>query len=168
MQARLRGKDEAVVICPTLRFTRATRHVGGRLYAVRIEAHAKGQGRVGAITVVAPQTPHEDLNIAYVSHVLVDEAFHRCGVGTQLYERAAKIACKDFKHPLHSDVERTGYAQAFWEKQIRKGRAVCIARAPARNPIEMHEPVVGRGGCERYKLTCPAPKSLARARRLSR
>jgi GNAT superfamily N-acetyltransferase len=147
--------------CPVLRFTREEKRVGKHLYGVRVEALAKGvKGRVGAITV-ANRSSEPD--VAFVSHILVDEAFHRCGVGTRLYERAAQIACKDFKLPLSSDSERSGYAQGFWEKQVRKGRATCVKAVPERRSNCASDALVGRGGCERYKLTCPAPKSLAQA-----
>lgn len=93
----------------------------------------------------------------------------RRGLGTKLYEAAAKEACRWLQMPLHSDVERTAAAQAFWEKQERKGRASCEKPVPASmgklaKTIPASDSVMGRGGCWRYKLTCPPPATLERAR----
>jgi GNAT superfamily N-acetyltransferase len=51
------------------------------------------------------------------------------GVGTQLYEAAFEEACRQGK-PLLSDDMRSAYAEAFWRKQARKGRARCAQKAP--------------------------------------
>jgi ribosomal protein S18 acetylase RimI-like enzyme len=66
-------------------------------------------------------------------------------VATKLYEAAAKDSCKRWKAPLASDTSRSANAEAFWYKQMMKGRAQRIDG--------------------RYILSCPAPKSLARYRR---
>lgn len=75
----------------------------------------------------------------------------RHGVATGLYERAARIACQKFGKPLASDVDRSPSADAFWQKQWNKGRA-------SRVPSNQHDAVI-------YVLHCPAPRSLAGARR---
>jgi len=54
----------------------------------------------------------------------------RRGIGTQLYEFAAEVAC-DLDLPLLSDSQRSHFSEAFWLKQTRKGRSV---------------PIVGEGG----------------------
>lgn len=171
--------DRMARSCPRLRFD-VERLSGETIKAVRIEARARdmdARGRVnrllGAITVtkrsdasgIGPQV----VGVPYASHVEVDPEVRRCGIATALYEAAARAACKEFKAPLHSDKERSRAAQGFWQKQIAKGRAVCIkATEPGRDDYE--GPISNRGGCELYKLSCPAPKSLARgsARRGSR
>ena len=99
--------------------------------------------------------------------VQVDRAFRERGLGTKLYKAAADLACRKFKAPLLSDASRSGYAQAFWEKQVRKGRAVCVKPHPDPHIADRELTVAGRGGCWRYRLTCPAPRSLAGAVRKS-
>lgn len=100
----------------------------------------------------------------YVAWAKANAPFERCGVGTALYEKAAKIACAEFKAPLQSDIERSAAAHAFWKKQEAKGRARCIRQIPVRKDDGERGAVTGRDGCERYELTCPAPKDLGRVR----
>lgn len=101
-----------------------------------------------------------------VTYIGVSEQYQRCGVGTQLYERAAQLACKTFKKPLRSDVERSAMADGFWQKQVRKGRAVCLDTVSAREDDGYDAiPAHGRSGCYQYALLkCPAPPSLAGVR----
>jgi len=84
-----------------------------------------------------------------VRQINVVPGAQRQRIGTGLYERAAKIACKEYGVPLASDTDRSAKAEAFWKKQEAKGRA------------ERRE---SRHG-EYYALSCPAPRSLAGARR---
>lgn len=86
------------------------------------------------------------------------------GIGTKMYERAARIACKA-RAPLASDATRTKYSEGFWGKQAKKGRATCVARAGGvRLEAGTFEPK-GRLSCRHYALTCPAPRSLAGLRK---
>lgn len=49
------------------------------------------------------------------------------GLGTRLYERAARAACKVGRgSALTSDSTRSVFSENFWRKQVRKGRAECI------------------------------------------
>lgn len=72
----------------------------------------------------------------------------RKGIGTKLWEHAAREACR-LRAPLASD-ERvgSGASEAFWQKQLRKGRARVLCKR------------CGTGGQPVYVLDCPAPKSL--------
>lgn len=158
--------------CPRLRFD-VQRLQGEHIKAVRIEARTVDQDKhgrqgliAGAITVtkrsaggIGPQL----FGIPYTSHVEVTKELQRCGIGTKLYKEAAKIACKEFGEPLHSDIERSAQAEGFWQKQVAKGRAVCTKPILA-SAGDWEGPIVGRNGCETYKLTCPAPTSLGRKR----
>jgi GNAT superfamily N-acetyltransferase len=81
-----------------------------------------------------------------VAGVNVLESFRRQGLATKLYEAAAQEACRR-RAPLAS-YERIGdMSRHFWDKQMRKGRAVILSK---------------RGGYERgekapiFSLTCPA------------
>lgn len=85
--------------------------------------------RVGAITIgletITDTHTMENVEVAKVVSIRVDEKWRREGIGTKLYEAAAKEACRKFKRPLASDRSRSSMADGFWEKQVRKGRAVC-------------------------------------------
>jgi GNAT superfamily N-acetyltransferase len=100
---------------------------------------------------------------ATVIHVRRD--MRRCGLGTQLYERAAKLAC-EMGYPLSSDYSRSANAQKFWEKQVAKGRAICAAEAPRPKPALPASSVRGRGGCLYYTLkNCDIADLRGRRRR---
>ena len=86
------------------------------------------------------------------------------GVGTKIYEKAASFACSHGV-PLASDEVRTAAAQGFWTKQARKGRATCLRGSGRATKLSKTWKVAGQWGCGQYVLTCPAPKSLAAARR---
>lgn len=64
------------------------------------------------------------------------------GLGTRMYEEAARVACEQ-GGPLASDHDDrlSPPAQGFWEKQRRKGRAVLRRQGDGRR---------------RYFLRCPA------------
>jgi len=49
------------------------------------------------------------------------------GLGTKLYERALRAACDvGGQQALVSDKTRSPFSEAFWRKQVRKGRASCV------------------------------------------
>lgn len=54
----------------------------------------------------------------------VPETARRGGVGTALYETLVEVSCKAGL-PLASDDFRSPFAEAFWRKQVAKGRAYC-------------------------------------------
>lgn len=95
-------------------------------YAIR-EAHAGVfdvlvDGKfVGGIDL----TPHQ--GHLTVGRVNVETPLRGEGAGTQLYEAALREACKAGL-PLSSDSYRSAFAEAFWRKQARKGRAVCSCK----------------------------------------
>jgi len=88
-----------------------------------------------------------------VDVVEVEQGMQRRGIGTKLYQAAARLACKVYKKPLCSSVERSVAAEAFWRKQVLKKRAVRV-----RNTKSDFE----REGM--FKLRCPPPASLGRIR----
>lgn len=88
-----------------------------------------------------------------VRRIDVAPGSQRQRVGTGLYERAAKVACKHYGAPLASDTDRSPRADAFWRKQEAKGRA-------KRVQTEKYG--------DFYVLPCPAPRSLAGAQRKRR
>lgn len=103
----------------------------------------------------------------YVGYIHVERDARRCGLGTQLYAKAAATACKTFKSGLQSDEERSAAADGFWQKQVRKGRAACVA--PSTRPLPHGDsPAYGRNNCEAYAFSCPAPKDLSRRGRRKR
>lgn len=113
---------------------------------LRISAHVNGK-EVGYLDLqLTPQ------GLPYPSMVSVDPAVRRRGVATLLYQEAARLAEDRFGHPLHSDVDRSGSDDAFWQKQVRGGRAECVRkRTPPRDP-PFDYIVKGRSGCTRYRL----------------
>jgi hypothetical protein len=108
--------------------------------------------------------------VAQVSYTRVANDLQRCGIGTQLYERLAKIACaRGFN--MASDTSRSRYSEGFWRKQRTKGRAQCLH---ARGTLEARshwpeEPpdvsVPAESPCDQYVLKTACPTSLARVRK---
>ena len=49
------------------------------------------------------------------------------GIGTRMYERAAREACTRGGKVLSSSNLRSAFSERFWTKQLRKERAVCSA-----------------------------------------
>jgi GNAT superfamily N-acetyltransferase len=68
------------------------------------------------------------IRVMTVKHADVLPRFRRRGIGTSLYEAAAKIACEEYGLPLASDrsTSRSKLADNFWKKQGKKRRATCI------------------------------------------
>lgn len=60
-----------------------------------------------------------------VSGIKLPPGMQRKGLGTKLYEVAADAAC-DLGLPLVSDQVRSPFAEAFWRKQVAKGRAYAV------------------------------------------
>jgi GNAT superfamily N-acetyltransferase len=113
---------------------------------------------------------NERPQVFYVDTVTVKPAVRRCGVGTRLYELAAKAAC-DRGHKLASDRMRSAASHAFWKKQLQKGRARCISAA---DPVSAEQQArdfpgktirYGRGKCDRYELKSCSVSSLDGGRR---
>jgi hypothetical protein len=146
--------------CPVVKFETRQPPKGSGIRGAAIAAIVNGESVGQAIVVYGEGVP-------YVSDIRVAAEMKRCGVGTKLYEQAAQFACKTFKEPLHSDVERSAMSQGFWQKQVKKGRASCVSdmRAVDEDEVPDWMATAGRDGCVRYRLTCPAPKDLSRRRR---
>jgi hypothetical protein len=90
--------------------------------------------------------------VPYPSMVSVKSAMRRRGIATLLYQEAARLAEDRFGHPLHSDIDRSGSDDAFWQKQVRAGLAECVRkRAPPRE-VPFDHIVKGRSSCTRYRL----------------
>lgn len=142
---------------PGLKFTVEER-TDGDLHGICVRAVDAHGGEAGRVCVrYDGTTPWVGVSHAKVSRV-------RQGVGTKLYERIAAVACRRFKLPLASDAYRSYDAQAFWQKQVAKRRAICLK--PADRDLIERDPTsdsssYGRGKCDRYVLKCPAPRSLA-------
>jgi len=82
--------------------------------------------RVGYLKIT-----YEPLKKRYmVGLVKVVEKFQGRGLATRLYERGLALSCKpQGRHTaraLSSDLVRSVFAEAFWRKQERKGRARCV------------------------------------------
>ena len=156
----------APLACP--RFSIATkayplkRKAGEPLTAIDfklIAANATRKVGAGFLMVELPAP-----GVAVASAIEIDEDYQRCGLGTKLYEAAARWACASGRQ-LRSDEVRSAASDGFWRKQAAKGRAVC-APATKTDWRERTGPGViwERGGCAYYTLTTPCPTpSLAEA-----
>jgi len=113
-----------------------------------------------------------DRGALVVGMIHVDDAAKRKGVGTALYEAAVDLGCKT-KLAIRSDNTRSPFAEAFWMKQERKGRATCrkgSAQGVVYYPPEYDRltpeqkaalPRASRWPCMQYEISAPcATKSL--------
>lgn len=92
-----------------------------------------------------------------VSFISLGVNAKRCGVGTKLYEKALKVACKRGRR-LVSDSSRTAASEGFWKKQVRKGRAVCASTAQGSGATQLTpqmDPTGKRWPCHRYSMKSP-------------
>jgi hypothetical protein len=126
-----------------------------------LNAHKSLPGEIGFVEI----HQYGDGKVTSITKIVVRKELHRGGLGTRLYEAAARASCAEFNQPLSSDYQRTLAAQKFWEKQVRKGRAVCVRKGKTPREERNAGPdrsILGRGGCAVYRLkSCPAPSSLA-------
>jgi GNAT superfamily N-acetyltransferase len=118
---------------------------------------AKVRGReLGYMEIEEAQTGgHKFFKVAFASTRKTG-----LGIGTKLYERAARYACR-LGAPLASDSSRTRFSQGFWEKQAKKGRAVCVKGSGKATKLTDEFEHKGKWTCGTYALECPAPRSLA-------
>lgn len=93
--------------------------------------------------------------VVRVHEIAVDRQHRRQGIGTRLYARAAALACHRFRLPLASNVLRSDDSEAFWQRQVRKGRAECLQWPSG--------PAQEGKSCAEYILSCPPPRSLSGA-----
>lgn len=86
--------------------------------------------------VLVPGTSPRDVTVGYltlkdqkdrvtVTDVKIDINLRGKRLGTELYKEALKYA-RLRKLPLSSDEVRSHFSEAFWQKQIAKGRADCV------------------------------------------
>jgi hypothetical protein len=80
------------------------------------------------------------------------------GLGTKLYEAAAREACKRGSW-LAGSPQRSPFSEKFWKRQIQKGRAVCGGGG-----AEIYDPPVEdlRDELNRGKITVPQYNKLRR------
>lgn len=104
-----------------------------------------------------------------VGTVRVEDAARRCGIATRLYELLAEEGCKR-RMPMRSDTYRSKASEAFWKKQVTKGRARCVEKPRGKGAIKLNDamqPIYDvhglplRWACLRYQMDDPCPTSLA-------
>lgn len=123
---------------------------------------ASERGKPVAVLIVKPTR-----NELVVDTIAVrDRGQLRQRMGTRLYEVATEYACKTGR-TLTSDNERSQYAEAFWRKQVAKGRATCVGSGrghffsqPTQNLPEaararLPQPEGETWPCSRYGVTRP-------------
>jgi GNAT superfamily N-acetyltransferase len=135
--------------CPVLKIK--TAELGGSY-----EIYATHKAKIIGFLIARPDSrPVRGKSFLRVEGVEVEPPYRRCGVGTRLYEVAAKLACSRGE-TLSSDVNRSVDSQGFWAKQVKKGRAKCVRPAEVRTR-EDGQYAFGRDGCMFYALKrCPA------------
>lgn len=69
--------------------------------------------------------------------------FRRRGVGTKMRQKAGNMACQ-LGRKLASDCIRSGFEQAFWDKQLRKG-TIAYALTPRDGTVIPKEQLSGIG-----------------------
>jgi predicted GNAT family acetyltransferase len=98
----------------------------------------EGRAKVGEIDGCLVKY-HPRFDRLYVRFVEVAEPHRRRGIGTKLYEQAARLACEKGVSLVSSEAfERSRMSTGFWEKQRRKGRATVDERGEYRllNPCK--------------------------------
>lgn len=109
-----------------------------------------------------------------VGMIHVDDEAKRKGIGTALYEAAVDLGCKT-KLAIRSDNTRSPFAEAFWMKQQRKARAMCLTgsaqgvvyyppeydRLTPEQKAALPRPSGNRWPCRQWEISAPcATKSL--------
>lgn len=125
------------------------------------EISAKHRGKIIGFLVAKPDVAGRPF--LRVEGIEVEPPYRRCGVGTRLYETAAKLACSRGE-TLASDAARSVDSQGFWAKQVARGRAKCVEPTKI-STREDGQYAYGRGGCMFYALKRCSITTLAGARR---
>ena len=107
--------------------------------------------RVGSIMLEETKR-NQTYNVAQLE---VAETYQRRGVATQLYEQAVAYAWQKRRYALASDVRLNRMSRAFWEKQMRLGRAQCTEVWGTDNDEDRPA-----GLCRQYVMQTPPPLSL--------
>lgn len=138
--------------CQLLQVTRSP--VGDEYHDQLFKVTCQSEG-VQAGSLTAWRRSESGETVMSVRDIGVNRRRH--GIGTQLYEKAAEVACEEFGLPLASDrsTSRSKMSEGFWKKQLKKKRARCIGES-------------GSKRCYMAVLSCPAPVSLDGTRRRRR
>lgn len=128
---------------------------GGELTPMRVYL---GKRMIGGAVLFEETLP--DIGpVVRIEAVGIHREYRGRGIGTKLYETAARAACRRFGRPLASAGDRTHRSEGFWKKQLAKGRATkTVVLKPTKKRPAGRKQVV-------YMLTCPAPASLKGVRR---
>lgn len=121
------------------------------------------------------------VNIDYTEREKPPEEREPSGLGTRMYERALRAVCDVGKaYAITSDTTRSEFSEAFWQKQVRKGRARCVGdgtqsnyfRTPMRKAREQYaefegekdendnliQPLYDGPRFEKYRAGLPSPE----------
>lgn len=146
------GRARITKVCPALRFD----HVGDK-EGITITAFVlDGPDRGTWVGSIDSEIRDGDLRVMMSE---VEPAFQRCGVGTRLYEHTMRIAQKK-KLRLVSDSQRSKSAETFWQKQVKKGRAVCIDEQPGHLYVPGQGVEPNRWPCRRFAIAKKRVRSL--------
>jgi GNAT superfamily N-acetyltransferase len=89
-----------------------------------VDSTGKQQG-VAEVGVHKRTRQGRSKNTLKVGYIHVDPSQRKTRVGTLLYDALLGEACERGM-PLTSDTLRSHFAEAFWQKQRKKGRATCV------------------------------------------
>lgn len=164
-----------------LRLTRCERqeHEEGEEYPIDFRIIKPGTGMVAVAELWASPSLGREKPKLTIGYIEVKEEVRKGGVGTALYEAMLAEACS-MGADLLSDDHRSPFAEAFWRKQARKERAVCIpGEGGTEYTVPMRElqrdlkagkvtqaafdemtkdlpvPIDGMWPCERFEITKP-------------
>jgi hypothetical protein len=148
---------------------RKSEKVAGYVSAVIKSFGDKRTYKVGASSVV---------NIDYTERDKPPEERKPGGLGTRMYERALRAVCSvGNAYAITSDTTRSEFSEAFWQKQVAKGRARCVGDGTQsryfRTPIleaeeqyavyegkknKLPDPLYDGPLFEKYKAGLPSPQ----------
>jgi hypothetical protein len=106
----------------------------GKLERASFTVYRKGEVGTRPVAVLELTRNHSIGDAVTASTVeIFDPKLRRARWGTKLYERGLELACRHGMTFVSSSM-RSEFSEAFWRKQVRKGRARCL-RSTGKNKL---------------------------------
>ena len=111
-----------------------------RPWGITFEVISPDKSIQGAADVVSAQPTRNNAlkDVLKVDSIKVDPSRRKARVGTLLYDALLAESCAQGL-PLSSGTTRSHFAEAFWQKQQKKGRATCIRGGGSVFQSPLHE-----------------------------